>query len=105
MTEPERRVELQLKLEAILGSKNVYFQPPETMKLNYPCIIYFKNAPLARYANDAIYKRKQSYTVTVVDKNPDSELGYMISDSFQYCKIDSNYKSDNLNHTKLTLYY
>jgi len=30
------RLELQNLLENILGSRNVYFQPPENLKLNYP---------------------------------------------------------------------
>ena len=35
-----RRLELDADLRALLGSTNVYFQPPETKKLKYPCFIY-----------------------------------------------------------------
>ena len=34
------RLELDEELVKILGSKNVYFQPPESLKLNYPAIVY-----------------------------------------------------------------
>ena len=103
--EKTKRIQLQNELEDVLGSKNVYFQPPESMKLQYPCIIYFKtNVPL-RYANNKVYHMKQGYTVTVVDKDPDSEIPFDITKHFEYCRIDSFYKSENLNHTKLTLYY
>lgn len=32
-----RRYELQAVLEGILGSGNVYFQPPENLKMRYDC--------------------------------------------------------------------
>ena len=35
-----RRYELQAVLEGILGSGNVYFQPPENLKMRYDCIVY-----------------------------------------------------------------
>lgn len=104
-TETERRLELHNKLINVLGSNNVYFQPPETMKMSYPCIIYNKNAYPGRYADDIVYKAKQNYSVTVVDHDPDSEIAYDIQKTFQYCRIDSYYRSNGLNHTKLTLYY
>lgn len=34
------RIDLQYLLENILGSRHVYFQPPETVKMNYPAIVY-----------------------------------------------------------------
>ena len=103
--EKTRRLKLQGEFETVLGSRNVYFQPPEDMKLQYPCIIYFKSTFPIRYANNSFYGMRQGYTVTVVDKDPDSEIPYDILKHFEYCKIDSFYKSENLNHTKLTLYY
>ena len=36
----ESYLRLQETLETILGSENVYFQPPESYKIEYPCIIY-----------------------------------------------------------------
>ena len=105
MTEADRRLELDAKLREILGSNNVYFQPPETMKLQFPCIIYSKNAPNIRHANDGIYTFKQSYSVMVADKNPESEIPMNLIKSLQYCRIDSNFTKDHMNQTKLTLFY
>lgn len=103
MAEMDKRLALHTKL--LTFCTNVYFQPPETMKLQFPCILYFKTSVPASYANDLIYKYKQGYTVTVVDKDPDSEIAYDIMKNFEYCRIDSFYKSEGLNHTKLTIYY
>ena len=35
-----KRVDLGNKLKEILGSNNVYFQPPDNLKMVYPCIRY-----------------------------------------------------------------
>jgi hypothetical protein len=75
------------------------------MKMQYPCILYFKSKLPVRYANDGIYKKMQCYSVTVVDKNPDSMIADRMIEAFKYCSIESYYRSDNLNHTKLTLFY
>lgn len=103
--EETKRLQLQQELEDILGSKNVYFQPPEDMKINFPCIIYFKSTVPTFYANNKLYRHVQGYTVTYVDKDPDAEKPFEILRYFQNCKIDSFYKSENLNHTKLTIFY
>lgn len=105
MSEKDRRLELHKKFEDILGSKNVYFQPPETMRMQYPCILYFKTSVSTRYANNMAYKNTQGYTVTYVDKSPDSEIPFILLKSFECTKIDSFYKSEGLNHTKLTIFY
>ena len=105
MDQKTKRLELQQKFEDILGTRNVYFQPPETMKINYPCIIYFKTSTPSYKANNKVYKYDQGYTVTYVTKDPDSEVPYDILKAFEYARIDSFYKADNLNHTKLTIFY
>lgn len=105
MSEETKRLELDAKFREILGSGNVYFQPPETLKMQYPCIIYFKTSVPARYANNLVYSYKQGYTVTYVDKDPDAELPFTLLKTIPYTRIDSFYKSEGLNHTKLTIFY
>lgn len=99
-----RRTELQTLLEEILGSKNVYFQPPDTFSMKYPAIVYSLNRIDKKSANDSSYIQKRSYTVTLIDKNPDSEFIDKIS-SLPLCQFDRPYKSDNLNHYVFTLYF
>lgn len=98
------RLELQSKLEELLGSRNVYFQPPETVKLNYPAIVYSREPIENRYANNGVYMQSVRYSVTVIDKNPDSELPFKMS-QLPMCRHDRSFKSDNLNHDVFTLYY
>lgn len=91
------RLELQKLLETILGSRNVYFSPPEDVKLKYPCIIYNKEDEIVRHADDIPYKKDDVYEVTVIDRNPDSEIPDKISE-LKFCRFTRSFTSDNLNH-------
>ena len=98
------RLELHEKFCEILGSRNVYFQPPASVRLNYPAIIYSRKDIDNKYADDLVYKQAVAYTVTVIDPNPDSEIVVEVS-RLPTCRFDRNYKADNLNHDVFTLYY
>lgn len=99
------RIELQSLLEETLGSRNVYFQPPETVKLNYPCIIYSRGVTgRTEFANDKPYQHRVRYSVIVIDKNPDSPILDKIA-SLPMCAFERHYTADNLNHDIYNLYY
>lgn len=98
------RQDLQLILEEALGSTNVYFQPPETVKLKYPCIVYELNDSMTLYADNKPYLDYYRYTLTVIDKNPDSEVQKRVK-ALPYCSFDSFSAVDNLNHYYFTLYF
>lgn len=98
------RIDLQNALEELLGSRNVYYQPPESLKMNYPAIIYARKTIDNSYANNSVYKQNYAYEITVIDKNPDSEIVNKIS-KLPTCRFDRHFKSDNLNHDVFTLYY
>lgn len=97
--------ELREALCAILGTENVYFQPPASVLMRYPCIRYSLDAPDLKRANNRIYKNTKKYEVVVIDYEPDSPIPDAILERFQYVSIDRRYTADNLNHTVLTLYY
>ena len=98
------RLKLQTELEIILGSRNVYFQPPESIRMIYPAIVYSRARIDNRHANDFVYKQNDAYEVIVIDRNPDSEIVRKIS-KLSKCRFDRHYKADNLNHDVFTLYY
>lgn len=98
------RLDLQSMLEKLLGTRNVYFQPPESLILKYPCIVYKLSKSDHVYADNKIYIHGTKYSVTVIDKNPDSEIVKKICD-LPCCSFDRFYTSDNLNHTTFTLYW
>lgn len=97
------RENLQTILEEVLGSKNVYYQPPPSLVMKYPAIVYSRNVIYNAYASDKIWKQDYSYELTVIDKNPDSEIVDKVS-RLPRCKHDRHYVSDNLNHDVFTIY-
>ena len=99
-----QRVDLHKKLCDILGTTNVYFQPPETIKIKYPCVIYERSSNNVKFADDNPYTTRRRYTLTVIDKDPDSELPDKIS-MLPLCTSDRMFTSDNLNHYVFDIYY
>lgn len=99
------RLELHEEFCNILGSRNAYFQPPASIKLNYPCIVYSISSVNKQNANDKMYKSMNEYKVVVIDSDPDSEIPNKIIAHFPMCRFDRAYTSDNLNHSALSLYY
>lgn len=105
MSDEPRRYSFQESLEESLGSTNVYFQPPENVKLTYPAIIYNKRTGDYRHADNRSYTRFQGYDVMVISKNPDFVDTLDIPDRFPMCRFDRHYVSDNLNHDVFVIYY
>lgn len=93
----ENRLKLHQALLAILGTENVYFQPPENVHLTYPCIVYARAQVDSKFADNNPYSRTKRYTVTIIDRDPDSPLpdavGGLPGSSFV-----THFTKDNLNH-------
>lgn len=104
MDQSQKRLELQKEFEDLLGNKNVYYQPPESLKLKYPCIIYNRNDIENDYANNKPYKREMVYDGLLIEKDPDSDLSLKIDD-LPYCSFDRFYITDNLYHGAFRIYY
>ena len=98
------RLELQNMLESLLESRNVYFQPPESVKMNYPAIVYCLDDIENTFADDGVYLSLKKYSVTLIDKNPDSELVDKLA-KLPTCRFNRHYKSENLNHWVFLLYF
>lgn len=99
------RLELHEEFCVLLGTRNVYFQPPTSVNMNYPCIKYSIAGMDQKHANNAIYNSCTRYEITVIDYDPDSDIPGKILKHFPMCSFDRAYSSDNLNHFVLTLYY
>lgn len=97
------RLKLQAIFENILGSQNVYFQPPASVSMKYPAIVYSRSDMISNFAGNYPYTKATAYTVTLIDKNPDSEYVKKIS-MLPMCSYDRSYKADNLNHDVFTIY-
>lgn len=98
------RLELQTLFENLLGSRNVYFQPPTSVKMNYPAIVYGLEDIENTFANDGVYSSKRKYLVTVIDENPDSQIVDKVA-NLPTCRYNRHFQSDNLNHDVFILHY
>lgn len=98
------RLKLQTELEELLGSENVYFQPPSSVKMKYPAIKYSLSNIEIKHADDTSYNNKRVYELILIDSSPDSEFVDKLL-QLPYCSFDRFYPSDNLNHYSFTLYY
>lgn len=96
--------ELQFLLEQLLGSTNVYYQPPTNTKLEYPCITYQLDGVNSRYADGIPYRNAKRYLVTYISQRPDmfipDKIGSLPTASFNRWFIQ-----DNLNHWSYRLYF
>lgn len=91
------RLDLQTKLETLLGSANVYFQPPPGFMLSYPCIIFSRSNIRTKFADNLPYLHRKQYTITVIDANPDSEIPDRVS-KMESTVFDRHFTTSNLNH-------
>lgn len=93
----QRKILHQMLVD-ILGSNNVYFQPPESFKLKYPCIIYRLAYIDNVYADNIPYLHKRRYSITVIDRDPESIIRDKITD-LKTCSFERSFTSDDLYHT------
>jgi hypothetical protein len=100
-----RRGELQDKLEAVLGSPNVYFQPPASLQMRYPCIVYKRDNTRTIFADNSTYKNTKRYLVTVIDADPDSKVHEKLLETFPLCSNDRFFTADDLNHDVFNLFF
>lgn len=99
------RVELQHFLEEdILGGDEVYYQRPASKNMSYPAIVYDLSTVTNIYADNDVYQRHKAYEITVIDRNPDSEITEKML-GVPLCKWNRRYKADNLYHDVFLLYF
>jgi hypothetical protein len=98
------RTDLQDLLETIMGSGQVYFQPPTTVRMTYPCIVYRRSNGDTKFANNKPYHYEQRYEVTLIDRDPDSVIIKELA-SLPQCVFDRHFVADNLNHDVFVMYF
>lgn len=98
------RLKLNQQLCDILESDNVYFQPPPSIQMNYPAIVYHRSSIENSYAGNNKYFIRDEYQITLLDWNPESSYIDKIL-SLPYCELSNTFTKSNLNHFVFTLSY
>lgn len=91
------RLELQAKLEEILGSSNVYYQAPPNTGMKYPCIVYSFEELQVDKADNKPYILTGNWTIHHMFKNikNDTIMEKMIN-SFLCCSHDRRIVNDGV---------
>lgn len=98
--------QLQEVLQEIMGPNNkVYFQPPENLKLSYPCIVYERNDALLRHADNFGYFKAKRYSVTLITKSADNDEYIDKILDLPMCNFEREFKNDGLVHDLFNLYF
>lgn len=98
------RLNLQAKFEEILESRNVYFQPPASLLMQYPAIRYeFKDFRTKSANNSSTYIVSTGYEGVLIMREPDTEYLQKIF-QIPYCKFGRYYRAENLHHYTFTIY-
>lgn len=84
--------------------EHVYYQPPESIKMQYPAIRYTRSDIRNTFAADTVYRQSHFYEVTVIDHDPDSVIVEQIS-KLPKVRFNRHYTSEGLNHDVFTIYY
>lgn len=98
------RVALHDILCEILGSPYCYFEPPTSIQIEHPCIVYHYTNDDTDFADNVNYRESKRYTITVIDEDPDSEIPARLK-KLPYCTSDRNFAVDGLRHFVYTLFY
>lgn len=104
MTAQNRRLKFHETLVGILGSRNVYFQPPPNLAMKYPCIVYERDNTNVQHADNGVYSWRQRYQVTYIDQNPDGP-GIDALNMLPLSSFNRHFATSGLNHDVFVIYY
>ena len=91
-------------LHDLLGSNHVYFQPPSSIAMQYPCIVYKLDYVDTMFADNKPYMKSIRYLVEVIDADPDSLIPGKVSE-LKASDFVRKFTFDNLNHTLYNVYF
>lgn len=97
------RLELHEELCELLGSRNVYYDPPESVKMQYDAIRYTRKKIDNTFANNNVYKQDDCWEIIAIYRDADSDLPRKLS-MRSMCIHDRHYVADNLHHDVFTSY-
>ena len=104
MANEDKRVKLHRIMQDLIGNNNVYFQPPESVKLKYPCIIYNLAKVSVVHADDKVYLMNPKYVIRYITLDADDNTRLALVRGLGV-PIIQTYAKDGLYHYIYELYY
>lgn len=100
-----KRVDIQEKFKFLLGSNNVYYQPPANLKMKYPAIVYsLDGLDVKRFDNTRLIN-KNCFSVTHIYRNESENLVETMLKSFEYISFDNRSIVDGIYNDHFTIYW
>lgn len=84
-------------LTELLGSGNVYYDPPASIKMKYPAIRYTLEDVDTTMASNAAHVVHAKYMCTLIDRDADSAIFRKLLYNSMFV-FDRHYVADNLHH-------
>lgn len=101
---PTKVDRLQEILEGLPSVAKAYFQPPENIKMTYPCIVYERDYESSLFANNALYRHLDRYQLTVIDQDSESPILPELR-RLPYVSFVRHFTEDDLHHDIFNLYF
>lgn len=100
----QRSQELQAVFEELLGSRNVYYNPPESVRMSYDAIRFKRRNINNKFASDTVYVQlPPTFEVVVITRDPDASIIEKVS-KLPRCRFVTSYTTDNLHHNIFTIH-
>ena len=100
-----KRVDIQEKFKFLLGSNNVYYQPPANLKMKYPAIVYsLDGLDVKRFDNRRLIN-KNCFSVTHIYRNESENLVETMLKNFEYISFDNRSIVDGIYNDHYTIYW
>ena len=91
-----KRLALHQEFIRILGNAcNVYFMPPQEMRLSYPAIVYYLGGGSDSYADNVRFLPRTTFDVTLIENEPLSPKVDEIRD-LKHSSYMTSFKKDHL---------
>jgi hypothetical protein len=98
----QSRLDLQTLLETC--TPKVYFQPPASVQMEYPCIVYARDTGSTQFADDRPYRYDKRYSVTIIARDPDSDIPDKVA-MLPKSVFNRHYTADQLHHDVFNVYF
>lgn len=100
----DRRLKLSQSLHALFDHPdNIYFDPPESKKLDFPAIVYTRSTVDTINADNRKYLIYDRYQITYIHKDKDDETVEKIL-NLPRCEHDQEFQQNDMYHDVFTIY-
>lgn len=102
----QSRREFQKILESVISpyGGNVYFQPPENIKLKFPCILFEVSSMDLTHADNTLYERVIQFSVMYISKTTNEDVVDKLT-ALPYSWFERHFVQDGLNHYIFRIFY